>query len=81
MIYTADELVVLSRAYMAATGTSRTKLGQVAAGHNRLIDRLIDGYDCRTQAAERASNWFDANWPEWVPWPASVRRRHQPIAA
>lgn len=82
MIYSGDELVLLGRAYMAATGTSATKLGTLAAGHNRLFDRLFAGYDCRTQAAERASDWFDRNWPEDLPWPDGVwRRREWGIAA
>lgn len=81
MIYSADELLVLGRAYMHATGWSYTKLGQEAAGHNRLFDRLENGYDCRTQAAERASEFFDINWPKDLPWPKTVRRRRERRAA
>lgn len=75
--YTVPELLVLGRSYMDATGTSRTKLSILAAGHNRLFERLIAGYDCRTQAAERASDWFDRHWPDDLPWPAAVEPRHQ----
>ena len=77
--YTVDELLSLGQTYMRKTGTSRTKLSIVAAGHNRLFERLLNGYDCRTQAAERASDWFDANWPADVQWPADVERR-QPVS-
>lgn len=77
MIYTADELVTLAQTYMAGTGASLTSLGTVAAGNNRLFERLIAGYDCRTQAAERASDWFDRYWPADVVWPRAVRRRRQ----
>ena len=73
--YTVDELLDLARVYMTATGTSRTKLSILAAGHNRLFERLSNGFDCRTQAAERASDWFDENWPDDLKWPAAVEPR------
>lgn len=73
--YTVPELLALGQTYMRATGTSRTKLSIMAAGHNRLFERLIAGFDCRTQAAERASDWFDRHWPEDLPWPAAVEPR------
>jgi hypothetical protein len=73
--YSVAELTTLGVAYMRATGTSRTKLSILAAGHNRLFERLLEGFDCRTQAAEKASDWFDANWPQNVPWPQGIERR------
>jgi hypothetical protein len=66
---------------MNATGTSRTRLSILSAGHNRLFERLLEGFDCRTQAAERASDWFDQNWPKEVPWPKDVAKRRARIAA
>ena len=77
--YTVPELIELGQQYMAGTGTSRTKLSILAAGHNRLFERIFAGYDCRTQAAERASDWFDRNWPADVDWPKAVEPRH-PLA-
>ena len=77
--YTVDELLELATLYMDATGTSRTKLSTLAAGHNRLFERLLAGFDCRTQAAERASDWFDANWPADLQWPDAVEPR-SPLA-
>ena len=70
MIYSTAELATLSRAYMVATGTAASRLGRVAAGHNRLIERLLaGGYDPRATSLERASAWFDENWPDSIPWP------------
>lgn len=79
--YTVAELTELGRIYMAATGTSCTRLSILAAGHNRLFERLFEGFDCRTQAAVKASDWFDANWPKGVPWPREVSRRRVAQAA
>jgi hypothetical protein len=79
--YTVAELVDLGVAYMRATGISRTRLSILTAGHNRLFERLLEGFDCRTQAAEKASDWFDQNWPSGVPWPKTVARRRVRQAA
>ena len=73
--YTVAELLTLGVFYMRAKGVSQTKLSTVAAGHNRLFERLAAGYDCRTQAAMRASDWFDANWPVDLAWPKGISRR------
>lgn len=75
MIYSAEELTLLSRVYIRATGIPITRLSLLCCGHNRLFTRLGQGYDCRTQAAEQASDWFDRYWPHEVPWPENVRRR------
>lgn len=76
-MYTVAELCELAKAYMAGTGVSVSRLSIDAANHNRLFERLLEGYDCRAENAERASNWFNANWPSDVPWPKSVLR--QPV--
>jgi hypothetical protein len=73
--YTVPELLSLGVAYMRATGMTRTRLSIESAGHNRLFERLLEGFDCRTQAAERASDWFDEHWPTGVPWPQDVPPR------
>lgn len=75
MMYTVAQLTALARAYMAGTGCSVSWLSVQAAKHNRLFERLLEGYDCRAEMCERASNWFDANWPSDVPWPKGVPRR------
>lgn len=79
-MYTVAELVLLARAYLAATGMAQSTLGKLAAGNDRLFIRLFEGFDCRADNAERASAWFNANAGDW--WPKEVERRHVgPIAA
>lgn len=74
-MYTVAEIVELARTYMAATGVTASRLSKLAANNNRLIERLSEGFDCHADMVERASAWFDANWPDELPWPSSVTRR------
>lgn len=79
-MYTVSELVLLARAYIAATGISASRLGILAAAHDRLFIRLFEGYDCRADMVERASRWFDAQYdPSW--WPEEVERRRLGVMA
>lgn len=75
MMYTVSELLDLARTYMAATGTTASRLSKLAANNNRLFERLSEGYDCHADMCERASGWFDKNWPGDLEWPKSVKRR------
>jgi hypothetical protein len=74
-MYTVAELCELACAFIAGTGWTVSRLSVMAARHNRLFERLLEGYDCRAEMCERASLWFDENWPDDVPWPKSVKRR------
>ena len=75
MMYTASELVELATTYMAATKCTSSRLSKLAANNNRLFERLTEGFDCHSDMCERASNWFDKNWPDDLQWPSSVTRR------
>jgi len=77
-MYTTADLRKLARAYVAGTGTTLSRLGTRAANNDRLFTRLSQGFSCRLDIAERASWWFNANWPETVPWPKDVERREVP---
>jgi hypothetical protein len=76
-MYTPAELVELARAYMEKTGMSAWRLSVVSANHNRLIERLFEGFNCRTDVAEKVSRYFDENWPADLEWPKSVPRQHR----
>jgi hypothetical protein len=78
MMYTVAELVELARVYMAATGTTASRLSKLAANNNRLFERLSEGYDCHADMVERASGWFDEHWPDDLEWPKGVTRRAGP---
>jgi hypothetical protein len=75
-MYSRRELVILARAYVAASGMAPSTLGIKAAGNDRLFIRLFAGLDCKASSAERASLWFEKNWPPagLLEWPAEVRR-------
>lgn len=75
MMYTVAELLQLATTYMAATGTTTSRLSKLAAKNNRLFERLGDGFDCHADMVERASDWFDEHWPDDIEWPKDVTRR------
>ena len=77
MIYSTNELVALSRAYMTATGIPASGLSKRLQSHARLIERLIEGYEARADTVARASDWFDANWPAGLKWPEGVPERRR----
>ncbi len=80
-MYSTAELVLLARWYLWHTGIPISRLGIMAARNDKLFIRLFQGLDCTARSAERASDWFDDNWPEDLPWPRQVRRRIKPAAA
>jgi hypothetical protein len=73
--YTATALRDLAQTYIRATKMRATRLGLLIAGNDHLITRILDEKDCLTESALRASDWFDSNWPDDLPWPRTVRRR------
>lgn len=75
--YTAPALVVLTEAYTAATKIPPTRLGLIVANNSKLFTSLLAGKDVTTATAERATEFFDLNWPPTLPWPAEVTRRPQ----
>ena len=76
MQYTISELQELARVYMTETGISATALSQLIAGHDQVVRRLLAGGGAtQAIAAERISDWFDANWPIHVPWPREIEQR------
>ena len=73
-MYTVAELRILAELYLAATGVAMPRLSAAAFGNVKTLQRLLEGLDCYAQAAERASAWFDTNWPLHVPWPHDIPR-------
>lgn len=76
MQYTISELQDLVRILLAETGISATALSQQIAGHDQVVRRLLaGGGSTYASAAERMSDWIDANWPIQVPWPHEIEQR------
>jgi len=79
-MYSRLELRILAEAYMAATHTSAAALGARVADNNKFIKGLLAGRDITATNAERASLWFQTNWPGGVPWPSEVYRPVAPAS-
>jgi hypothetical protein len=78
-MYSRAELIILAKAYIDLTGIAVSTLSTRACGNDKTFSRLFEGLDCTARTVERASNWFDVNWPTG-PWPAEViPRRRVPV--
>lgn len=73
-MYTVKELVILAKAYQAATGMKHSRLSKLAGRNNRFFERLYAGGGCHSDNLEYASQWFRDHWPDNVPWPSEVQR-------
>lgn len=88
--HSISDVRVLARDYLAAkpinalTGKPITKRELSleitrSAGRTtyseKLIARLLAGHSCRAESLELASNWFQDNWPDDIPWPQSILRQ------
>ena len=80
MQYTVDELSILTRAYLSATGISVSRLGHAVADNSKLFVRILRGDDCLSRSAELASRWFEKNWPLHVGWPENLPPPPPPVA-
>jgi hypothetical protein len=72
--FSTEQLCLLAEAYCAATGVAPSGLSAKITDdrNHKLMHRLIAGYGCTLENAERASEWFAENWPTDVPWPKHV---------
>jgi hypothetical protein len=74
--HTLDEIRVLARAYIDATGIKATRLSKIVTGkpnNDKLIISILAGNSCLTHHSEAASRWFRANWPKHERWPLADR--------
>jgi hypothetical protein len=72
-----DQLLVLARAYLAATGLKTTTLSWRLFSDTNKLDAILAGKDLQVGRFENAMVWFAANWPEDAPWPEMVERPAQ----
>jgi len=77
-MYSVAELILLARAYLEAFEMAPSALGTMICGNDKLFIGLFEGRDCTAKSAERASEFFDINWPVWLEWPKGVTRRRPP---
>jgi hypothetical protein len=79
-MYSRSELILLTQAYLGATGLTASMFSRRVTGQGKLFGRLLAGEDCTMRSAELASVWFDLNWPADVAWPQGVRPRGSALA-
>ena len=73
-IYSPEELARLATAFCNHTGFALSTLSDRVVGNDKTFIHLVKGRDCRASAAERATEFFNSNWPIVLPWPDGVRR-------
>lgn len=74
MQYTVQELIKLAKTYRDNVNTTDTALSYRIGGNGKFLGRLLAAGDMRSGPCERASIWFDENWPPGVAWPRDVPR-------
>jgi hypothetical protein len=68
-----NHLLALAEAYSAATGKSRTKIAEAAAGDRSFFTRIeTSGFTARKW--DHVVGWFSDNWPPGASWPTQVPR-------
>jgi hypothetical protein len=73
-MFTADQILLLARAYADATGLTLYGVGKRVCGpsNDKVFLRLERGQGINARSLEIASNWLPRNWPENAIWPADV---------
>jgi hypothetical protein len=74
--FSASELTRLARLYCEARSVAPSMLGKAACNNNKVFVRLLanDRARCRSDTAERASQWFLEHWPRGLFWPSDIPR-------
>lgn len=76
MVFSTAALRKLATAYMAHHRRvgARTLAERITGGSNNklLLGILANSGTCNLTGAERATEWFLANWPVDLPWPDGV---------
>jgi hypothetical protein len=78
-MYSTADLIILAKAYLALSGCAESTLSVHAFGNDKTLPRLLAGFDCTARTVERASTWFDSNWPLGLAWPREVVRRRDEL--
>ncbi len=71
-LYPLSELRILAETYCEAEGLTPAVLGQRMGINDKIFPRLLEGKGCTAANAEKASEWFAANWPRGIAWPLSA---------
>ena len=69
-----DHLISLIETYAAAKGISPSHVSTMQFSSGSKYRELKEGRDITVGRLEAAVAWFDANWPDDVPWPEGLPR-------
>lgn len=68
-------LKALALAYSSATGISLRAIGSRAMNYSYFFERVDnDKVSLTLRTYDKVVNWFSANWPDGIEWPAGVQR-------
>jgi hypothetical protein len=77
----ASHLITLADQLSSHIGKSDATISNKIAGHARLFKRLREKNGCTLRTADRAMQWFAANWPADLEWPRDIPRPKKREAA
>ena len=69
-----QHLVALIDAYAAAKALSPSRVTTIVLGSGSMDRRLRAGKTITVDRFEKAVAWFDAHWPNDLPWPQGLPR-------
>jgi hypothetical protein len=69
-----EHLISLIEIYAKAKGLSPSRVGHVLFSSGTKYRELTEGKDITLARFEAAIKFFDANWPDDVPWPEGLQR-------
>lgn len=75
-----DKLLRTARVYADLQGLELSTVSWRIFEDTKKLAALEKGADIQVRRAERAMQWFSANWPDGAAWPAEVDRPSQEVA-
>jgi hypothetical protein len=67
-------LLSLADAFIAATSIKEVTLSHRVFGDSKKLSAIRNGADITLGRFNASMEWFSANWPEGIEWPADVIR-------
>lgn len=74
MVYETAELAILAQTYCGLQQVSLASLGETIFKNHKFFKLLVAGKPALSHHTEKASKWFDENWPADAPWPQGIER-------
>lgn len=78
MMALADQLLIVSDLFGAATARSRARVSTILFNDGKRLDRIARGFDIGTRSFEAAMSKLSADWPAGAPWPEDIYRPAAP---